>query len=690
MRQRRSGPLPSTFETLAGALSGLLLACSSATPVAPATPASGRGAAALASPLRASPALRPLTPRVAADAIAVDFRHPDREKALADLLPRLGERIDAFFAAEKPPSVAVAFVADGEVRLRRVLGWADVVRQVPPTSRTLYRIGSITKTFTTALVLSLRDEGKLELDAPAEQYWPELAGLEYPFADGARITLRHLLTHTSGLPRVGNFDYTTPDSKVTDAVLLGAVAEARLDNPPGTEYAYSNFGMSLLGFFAGRLASEGSLRAALAQRVTRPLGLASTTFDPASLPGAASAPGAAPAASAAPLPAAPLPAALVSGAAIATGYASTTPLSSAPLWNLGASEAAGGLWSNLDDMARWVAFQLSAWPPRPGPELGPLRRATLREQHTTAFAIDLDASLVDAKVAATTHGIGLGWHTRKSCELERLVEHGGAIDGFKTTVAFAPERGFGVVVLANSAGAPVTKLQDEIVGLAAAALPARERKPSPMLTAALQAFGASLASCPQSAYESLFDRGFRRAISPDKYSAVCAGVARKNGRCELGETLKMQGGDIGEFLLRCERGQLWARAHVHLEDGQPRFGGLRVRSTGFPATAAQARAAEAALTLIDRWDERGAAEAFTTPAVRDAVRAGFASIKNDWGLCKLAPDALTGPHGDGERATRLPIRCERGARSLEIAVDGSGKLTSILVKEPEGAASSCG
>jgi CubicO group peptidase (beta-lactamase class C family) len=604
----------------------------------------------------------PVSPRFATDAFVVDFEHPAREAAVAALLPRLGERVDAFFAANAPPSIAVAVIVDGEVRLTRLLGWADVAHEVAPTPQTLYRIGSITKTFTTALALQLRDEGKLTLDAPAEQYWPELAKIEYPFPDSARITLRHLLTHSSGLPRLGNFEYASPDANVSDEVLLRALAEARLDSAPGTRYVYSNFGMSLVGFFAGRMSSEGSLRAALAQRVTAPLGMASTTFDPASVP----------------------------GAALAIGYTDSASRAVAPLWNLGVSEGAGGLWSSLDDMARWVIYQLGAWPPRPGAEGGPLRRATLREQHVASFPIDVKASLEGSTPAAAATGIGLGWHTAQSCSLEQLVEHGGAIDGFRATVAFAPERGFGVVVLSNAVDTRVSMLQDDLVKLAAAALDPREQRPSPGLVAALNAFGESLASCPASAYEALFDRSFRAAIGPEQFAAVCAGISSRSGRCAYDKALSLSTASSGEFQLRCERGALRADAVVHVEDGQTRFSGLRVRPTGFPASAALARAADAALKLYARWDDKGFDAAFANPRARDALRAGFAEARNERGRCKLGPDALTGPYSDGERTASLPLSCERGApRYLEIAIDPSGKLTGIFLREPAGARRRC-
>lgn len=653
---------------LAAAVSvSLATACGGARPPAASVSATATSEAApgtpTAEPMAAASAGAgaAVAPRFAPDAVVVDFRHPEREVAVAALLPRLAERIDAFFATNKPPSIAVAVIVDGEVRLSRLLGWADVAGKVAPTPQTLYRIGSITKTFTTALALSLRDEGKLSLDAPAEFYWPELAQVVYPSPDSPRFTLRHLLTHSSGLPRIGNFDYTKPDSKVSDAVLLSALTEAQLDSAPGTRYVYSNFGMSLVGFFAGRMSSEGSLRAALAQRVTAPLGMTNTTFDPGS----------------------------ITGAALATGYADAASLAVAPVWSLGASEGAGGLWSSLDDMARWVVFQLGAWPPRPGPELGPLRRATLREQHVTSFPNELKTSLEGSTPAASASGVGLGWHTAQSCELEHLVEHGGAIDGFRATVAFAPERGFGVVVLSNAIDTRVSTLQGELVKLAAAALPAREQRPSPQLVTALSAFGDSLGSCPASAYEALFDRSFRAAITPEQHAALCADLSSRHGRCQLGETLRLNTANSGEFSLRCERGALRASAVVHIEDGEPRFDGLMVRSTGFPISPALARAAEAALKLYARWDDRAFDAAFANLAARDALRSGFAQIKSERGRCRLAPGALAGPYGNGRDRASVPLSCERGGGNLEIAVNASGKLMSIFVRPPEGGRKGC-
>lgn len=599
-----------------------------------------------------------LAPRFSAEPPpALDFSHPEREQKLAALLPLLGERVDGFFAREKPPSLAVAFVADDQVAFTRVLGVTDVASQAPANARTLYRIGSVTKTFTASLVVALRDAGLVALEQPAEQYLPELAQVEYPFADAPRFTLRHLLSHTAGLPRLGNFDYVSPGAQVTEQVLLEAAAQARLEAAPGTRYAYSNFGMSLAGLLAGRRAPEGSLRSALAKRLTGPLGMASTAFDPA----------------------------LVPGAAPATGYPNAQSKAPAPLWSLGASEAAGGLWSSLDDMSRWLLFQLSAWPPRAGEDTGPLRRASLRELHLPSFLIGLSAGLAGAEVDATASGIGLGWHSRQTCDYERIVEHGGAIDGFRTDVAFVPERGFGVVILSNALDTKTNLLQQELLAAAAPLLSPRQQAPAPKLAALLSELAHSIEACPASAYTELFTRSFRGVVSPEQHASVCGMLRQQHGRCGAVQTLDVQSPYKGEFSVRCERGEIVASADAIEEGGRLRFSGLLVRSTGFPVAAAVARAANDALALYERWSDAGFERLCANPGSRDALRLGFAKAHDTFGTCRIVPGALQGNHGDGARGASLPIECERGPVSnLDLQLNAAGKVERLFVRPRPG------
>src|SRR4051794_11224794 len=135
------------FITVAAIFLGACAAAPAPAPVA------ARGA-----PSRATGnAAAPPTPHFAATAPPLPaFEDPERGKKIAQLAASLGRRVDTFFEKEKPPSLAVAMVADGKVVFTRFLGKRDKATKAPATERTMYRIGAVTKTFTAALALSLR------------------------------------------------------------------------------------------------------------------------------------------------------------------------------------------------------------------------------------------------------------------------------------------------------------------------------------------------------------------------------------------------------------------------------------------------------------------------------------------------------------------------------------------------------
>ena len=104
-------------------------------------------------------------------------------------------------ARQKIPGAVVGVVIDGELAYAKGFGVSNIDKKTKPDEDTVFRIGSISKSFTGLAALSLRDEGVIDFDDPLVKYVPEAAGLVYPTRDSAPITLRHLLMHTSGLPR---------------------------------------------------------------------------------------------------------------------------------------------------------------------------------------------------------------------------------------------------------------------------------------------------------------------------------------------------------------------------------------------------------------------------------------------------------------------------------------------------------
>lgn len=193
---------------------------------------------------------------------------PSTLEAAVDALARRQDFSGTILVAER-----------GRTLYRRSFGLADRAFAVPVDSRTRFKVASITKLFTSTLVLQLRDQGKLELGAKAEAYLPELLG-----APAGAVTVHQLLNHSSGLPQwdmVGSYQeafakgverYQRPlaPPDLVRLCCLGPLAAA-----PGARFDYNNADYFLLGRIVERLTGQ-SYEAALTERILRPLGMADT------------------------------------------------------------------------------------------------------------------------------------------------------------------------------------------------------------------------------------------------------------------------------------------------------------------------------------------------------------------------------------------------------------------------------
>jgi len=201
------------------------------------------------------------------------------------LLPRslpAQPAVDSFVAAyakEHHFNGTILVQKEGQILFTKSFGLADIPFEVPNTRQTKYRIASITKLFTSALILQLHEEGKIDLGKPIGTYLPDYTG------EGAgRVTIHQLLNHTSGLP---NFDtvkdmetalksgipvYQTP---YTSDQLLTRFCSGKLVNPPGTVFDYNNADYIVLGKIIERLDGK-PYEQALADRILRPLKMKDT------------------------------------------------------------------------------------------------------------------------------------------------------------------------------------------------------------------------------------------------------------------------------------------------------------------------------------------------------------------------------------------------------------------------------
>jgi hypothetical protein len=132
--------------------------------------------------------------------------------------------------------------------------------------------------------------------------------------------------------------------------------------------------------------------------------------------------------------------------------------------------------------------------------------------------------------------------------------------------------------------------------------------------------------------------------------------------------------------LTCDRGSVLAWARIVDEGGRPRFGGLIVHSTGFPAKPELVRAAEEVLRLYESWDETRSQNLFADAGARDSIRHSFESMRPNLGACGLAPGSATALVGNGADGATFPVRCERGdPPELALEVDEKGRIKNIFL-----------
>jgi CubicO group peptidase (beta-lactamase class C family) len=593
--------------------------------------------------------------RVFADQPPAAFRNPAERKAMLEAqIPWLRKHFRKAFDDLELPSLAVGLVIDDHLAGGFYYGARSPNGQ-PVDGDTVYRIGSITKTFTSAVILSLRDEGKLELDAPAQSYLPALGQLAYGSHDTRPLTVGELLTHSSGLPRLGDFDYTRTDRGPTKEEILRSLEGFELARTPGVKPVYSNLGFSLLGLLAESVAGR-PYRELVQDRLLDPLGMTSTVWDEQAV-----APG-----------------------RLAVAY-EPDGKTIVEHWKLGASEPGGGLYSTVHDLARFAAFQLDAWPARNGDEQGPLARATRRESHTPrafeSLVVEAGDGL-DAPTHARATSIGFAWHVDHDCELEPIVWHGGGTEAYRAALYLLPRHGVALIALTNSEVSLHGSVRSALHRLAArGALPSRVEAPSrPVMDAAARVLGW-MDSFDEKAYRAGVTETFFEAVAPSEIVPLLQNARQRHGACRVGGARQIGGPRSATLQVPCERGGMEFNVTV---DKAGRMAGFFFKSEGLPPTPATLQAAERVIAMIHKDTVRRCRALLDTPQSCGRVEPVVAPMRAA-GTC-----ALVDPSGDGERRLVSGIRCGDARYRLTIRVGAKdpSKLETILFA-PEQEASPC-
>ena len=301
---------------------------------------------------------------------------------------------------ETPGIVLGVLEADGTRRIVSYGSGGPNARPLGP--RSVFEIGSITKTFTATLLAEMAARGQLSLTDPVSKHLPK--SVTVPSRGGKEITLMDLSTHHSGLPRMpDNFtprDRTNPYSDYSVDQLYAFLSKHELRRDPGAQFEYSNVGVGLLGHVLG-LVGRGTAQELIQARILKPLGMNLTGFD-------------------------------ITGELAkwnTAGHDTTGKI--APYWDVTTLAGAGGLRSNAEDMLTYIQANL-------GPPDNGLERA-MRVTHELR------------KSMSPRLGVGVNWSIATE-GARKLIYHGGGTAGYRTMIGFDPEKRVGFVMLTNSGG----------------------------------------------------------------------------------------------------------------------------------------------------------------------------------------------------------------------------------------------
>ena len=330
-------------------------------------------------------------------------QHPE----VASNLRLLESWIESQIAYKNIPGVSVGIVYDQELIWAKGFGYADRENKIPAGPGTVYRIASISKLFTSVAIMKLRDEGKLQLDDPVEKHlsWFKI---RQTYPEAPVITIRHLLTHTSGLPREAVFPYWTDFNFPTREQIIEMLPEQDTVYPSETRWKYSNLGLTLAGEIVAAVSGE-PYEDYIRKNILEPLGMTGTSVsiskdDPR----------------------------------LAVGYGRHMPDGSQtvmPFTDSRGITPAANLSSTVEDLARFCSWQLRLRESG-GREI--LKSSTIRGMQRVHWLHPNWES-----------GWGLGFSINHTADRD-LIGHGGHVSGYTTQVKISPKEKIAVIVLTNT------------------------------------------------------------------------------------------------------------------------------------------------------------------------------------------------------------------------------------------------
>ncbi len=321
--------------------------------------------------------------------------------------------------ADSVGAISAGVVVGDQLIWAKGFGMADRERGIPADAETIYRTGSISKSFTAVVLAQLAEQGVLDLDDPVEKYLPVIEYLTDKPEGTEPITLRQLASHTAGLIREPRLPRAAAGPiEVWEDKIIASIPFTAFQSPPGERYSYSNIGFGMLGLTISR-AAEIPFIELVCDLIFDPLGMASSTF--IITPG--------------------LEGRLSTGYQVRRDGTINSEFPALEHAGRGYKVPNGGIYSTVGDLARFISGMT-------GTSRTPILSEAGRKE------MQIFQTPISVRSADST-GYGLGFSLRVTEEGLHLVSHGGSVAGYNAHMVFDPVSTIGVVLLRNYNGGSV-------------------------------------------------------------------------------------------------------------------------------------------------------------------------------------------------------------------------------------------
>ncbi|HEX7295799.1 MAG TPA: serine hydrolase, partial [Pyrinomonadaceae bacterium] len=345
-----------------------------------------------------------------------------------------------------------------------------------------------------------------------------------------------------------------------------------------------------------------------------------------------------------------------------------------PILAHGSFGAMGGLWTNAHDLARYVAFLMSAFPPRDEPERGPIKRSSAREMQQAWRASPASAyrPTVDGRLQLGVSAYGYGLGVGEDCRFGTVISHGGGLPGYGSLMRWLPQHGVGLIAMGNQTYQGFGALFNDMLSALqrTGALQPRVVRASPALLKAQADVSQLIIKWDDTLANSIAADNLFLDVAANVRASRWKALAQEHGTCRPATSIKPENALRGEWRMMCDRG--WVDVYITLAPTMPPKVQLININPVLPPDAEMTKTADAIVKMFGAWDpkviEPIAAPAFDLEKMRRQIAASAA-----WGSCKVG-EPLS---GNGSQNSSIRLVCENGPIAARIALDAAHKLTTL-------------